>query len=58
MKTLFEKQKGESETLAGFVLEIAGNFPKKGVKITFDKYTFTVEALDKKRIKQLKITIH
>ncbi len=57
-ETLFEEQKGESETLAGFVLEIAGSFPKKGAKITFNKYTFTVEALDKKRIKQLKITIH
>jgi len=54
---LFEENKGESETIAGFLLEIAGVFPKKGEKIKFDRYTFVVEALDKKRIKQIKVTI-
>ncbi|WP_445913893.1 gliding motility-associated protein GldE [Flavobacterium sp.] len=29
----FERQKGEAETLAGFLLEISGNFPKKSQKI-------------------------
>ncbi|MDY0780365.1 gliding motility-associated protein GldE [Tenacibaculum sp. IB213877] len=52
----FEEAKGESETLAGFILEVSGKFPKKGDKINFQKYTFTVEALDKKRIKQVKAT--
>jgi len=53
---IFEKEKGESETLAGFILEISGKFPKKGEKINFKNYTFTIEALDKKRIKQVKAT--
>lgn len=53
---LFEEEKGESETLAGFILEISGKFPKKGEKINFKNYTFTIEALDKKRIKQVKAT--
>lgn len=53
---VFEKEKGESETLAGFILEISGKFPKKGEKINFKNYTFTIEALDKKRIKQVKAT--
>ncbi|MCD8399488.1 gliding motility-associated protein GldE [Tenacibaculum finnmarkense] len=52
----FETLKGESETLAGFILEISGKFPKKGEKINFSNYTFTIEALDKKRIKQIKAT--
>ncbi|CAL2074972.1 gliding motility-associated protein GldE [Tenacibaculum dicentrarchi] len=52
----FETLKGESETLAGFILEISGKFPKKGEKINFTNYTFTIEALDKKRIKQIKTT--
>ena len=52
----FEQDKGESETLAGFILEIYGNFPKKGDKINFQIYTFTIEAIDKKRIKQVKVT--
>ena len=54
---LFEENKGEAETIAGFVLEISGGFPKKDEKITFEGYVFTVESLDRKRIKQLKLTL-
>ncbi|WP_341220411.1 gliding motility-associated protein GldE [Polaribacter atrinae] len=53
---IFEEEKGESETLAGFILEVSGKFPKKGEKINFKNYTFTIEALDQKRIKQVKAT--
>jgi len=55
--SLFEESKGEAETIAGFVLEISGRFPKKNEKITFEGYVFTVESLDRKRIKQLKLTL-
>lgn len=54
---LFEFKKGEAETLAGFILEILGNFPKKGQKITFENCLFTIETVDKKRIKQIKVTL-
>ncbi|MFI0490810.1 gliding motility-associated protein GldE [Flavobacterium sp.] len=54
---LFEVKKGEAETLAGFILEIVGNFPKKDQKITYKNCVFSVEAVDKKRIKQIKVTI-
>ncbi|QWX83294.1 gliding motility-associated protein GldE [Cellulophaga sp. HaHaR_3_176] len=53
----FEDQKGESETIAGFILEIAGSFPKRGEKILFKDYKFIVESLDKKRLKQIKVTL-
>ena len=53
----FEANKGESETIAGFVLEISGSFPKKGEVIRFRAYDFTVESLDRKRLKQIKITL-
>jgi gliding motility-associated protein GldE len=56
-ETLFEDNKGESETIAGFVLEIAGNFPKRGEKVLFRNYQFVVESLDRKRLKQIKITL-
>ena len=55
---LFENQKGEAETLAGFILEILGNFPKKKQKINFENCVFIIEELDKKRIKQIKVTIN
>ena len=54
---LFEIKKGEAETLAGFILEISGNFPNKGQKISYGNCLFTIETVDKKRIKQIKVTI-
>jgi putative hemolysin len=54
---LFESKKGEAETLAGFILELLGNFPKKGQKISFENCLFTIESLDRKRIKQIKVTL-
>jgi len=54
---VFEDRKGEAETLAGLILEILGNFPKKGQKVNFDDCIFTIETVDKKRIKQVKVTL-
>lgn len=54
---LFEDAKGESETLAGFLLEISKGFPKKDEILSFDKYAFTIEAFEGKRIKQIKLSI-
>lgn len=56
-ETNFEENKGESETIAGFVLEIAGSFPKRGEEVVFGDYRFVVESLDKKRLKQIKVTL-
>ncbi len=53
----FEENRGESETLAGFLLEISGGFPRKYEVINFLHYKFTVEVIDDKRIKQIKLTI-
>ncbi|NQX78127.1 gliding motility-associated protein GldE [Gilvibacter sp.] len=53
----FEENKGEAESLAGFLLEIAKGFPKKNEVLKFEHYTFTIEAFENKRIKQIKLTI-
>jgi|TARA_B110000459_G_C16586971_1_gene484167 putative hemolysin len=53
----FEKVKGEAETLAGFILEIAQQLPVFGQKIEFENILFKVELVDKKRIKQIKVTL-
>jgi len=54
----FENIKGEAETLAGVILEAHGYFPKKGQKINLANCIFTIEAVDKKRIKQIKVNIN
>lgn len=51
----FEEAKGEAETLAGFILELLGNFPKKGQKFHFGEWLFTIEAADNKRVRQVKV---
>ncbi|WP_322746640.1 gliding motility-associated protein GldE [Bacteroidetes bacterium endosymbiont of Geopemphigus sp.] len=51
----FEKRKGEADTLGGFVMEIHRSFPRRHQKIRFLNYTFIVEALDKKRLKRIKV---
>jgi len=53
----FENLTGEAETLAGFILEISGKFPKKNDVIKVKNLKFTIESVDKKRIKQVKVTI-
>lgn len=53
----FDAHKGEAETLAGFTLELFRNFPKIGQYIDFSDYQFTVEAIDERRIKQIKVKI-
>ncbi|MEM6360344.1 MAG: gliding motility-associated protein GldE [Bacteroidota bacterium] len=54
----FEAIKGESESLGGLLLEINGRLPSAGEKIEYDKYTFTVIAVDNKRIKRVKVQIN
>jgi putative hemolysin len=53
----FEDDKGEFETIAGFILEIKGSFPFKNEVIVFKNYKFTILSVDKKRIKQVKLEI-
>ncbi|MCF6350970.1 MAG: gliding motility-associated protein GldE [Flavobacteriaceae bacterium] len=54
----FKDIEGEAETLAGLILEIYEQFPKKNDIIKTNKLNFTIESLDKKRIKQVKVTIN
>jgi len=54
----FEQIKGEADTLAGLILEIKGNIPEVGEIIKYKHYTFTIESVDKTRVKRIKITIN
>jgi len=53
----FEENKSEAETLAGFILEITGKFPKLNERIMFNEFQFKIESIDKKRIKQIKVSL-
>lgn len=53
----FEDSKGEADTIAGFCIEQAGKILLKNEKVNFEGIIFTVEAADKRRIKQIKVTL-
>lgn len=54
----FEANKGESDTLAGFILELSGVIPKVNEKVKFREFEFTIEAADKRRIKRVKASVN
>lgn len=54
----FEENKGEADTLAGFILEQAGKIPAKNQRVKFEEFEFTIESVDKRRIKRVKVTRH
>jgi gliding motility-associated protein GldE len=51
----FEEAKGESDTLAGFLMEISGKIMRKNERIGFGIYQFTITAADKRRIRNIRI---
>ncbi len=53
----FDEIKGESDSLAGLILEMKGNIPDVGEVLKFNHLTFKIESVDKRRIKRVKITI-
>jgi putative hemolysin len=53
----FDEVKGESDSLAGLVLELAGDFPAINRVIPCGDFDFTVTELEKKRLNKIKATI-
>jgi len=52
---IFEKVKGESESLGGLILELHSKLPRIGEKITFGQFVFTIVAVDNRRIKRIRV---
>lgn len=53
----FEKAKGGSDTLAGFIVEQMSRIPKKGEELEFGHYNLKVEAADPRKVKRVKLHI-
>lgn len=54
----FDAVRGESDSLAGLILEIAGKFPVINETVSWQQYDFTVLNLDKMRIQRVKLTVN
>jgi len=55
--TTFDEVKGDADSIAGLILEIHGQIPKAGREIYHEPYSFKIEAVNKRRIEQIKITL-
>jgi putative hemolysin len=53
----FDKVKGESESVGGLVLELAGEFPQVNDVITTGDFSFTVLELKNNRVQLVKVTV-
>lgn len=54
---VFEKVKGDNETLGGLILELHSKLPRSGEIITFENYVFSILVADQKRIIKIKVII-
>jgi CBS domain containing-hemolysin-like protein len=52
---IFSYVRGDSETLAGLILELTGEIPKKNQVIKYGNFTFTIESADRRRIKEIRV---
>jgi putative hemolysin len=53
----FDPIKGESDSLAGLILEVAGEIPKVNDKVVQGDFEFTILEIERNRIKKVKVTI-
>ncbi len=55
---VFDSVKGEADSVAGLLLELCGQFPRKDALIHYNEYTFKVVSVSKRRIEEVRLTIH
>ena len=55
--SIFDEVKGDADTLAGLILELKGAIPILHEKVSCKHFNFTIEAVDNRRIKQIKVEI-
>lgn len=54
----FDEAKGDADSLAGLLLELHGQIPKKDTTLTYGPFVFKVVSVSKRRIQQILLTLH
>lgn len=54
----FDDVRNEADTLGGLLLEQTEELPQKGEQLEFDRFTFIIEAVDKRKIKRVKVILN
>ncbi|MEZ4805322.1 MAG: gliding motility-associated protein GldE [Bacteroidia bacterium] len=55
---IFDAVKEDSETMAGMLMEMYGKIPGRNETIKYKQFSFTIESVDNRRIKRIKVEIH
>jgi CBS domain containing-hemolysin-like protein len=55
---IFKDVKGDADTLAGLILELTGEFPVLNETVLCKNFTFEIEAVDRRRIKEIRVLIN
>jgi len=55
---IFENVRGESETLAGLILELTGEIPEPGQSVHYGNFVFKINSADRRRIKEIYVEIN
>jgi gliding motility-associated protein GldE len=55
---IFDDVRGDAETIAGLILEKTGQIPKQNEKVDCKQFTFTIDAVDNRRIKRVRVKIN
>jgi putative hemolysin len=53
----FDRIKGDSDSLAGIILEIVGQIPKREQEFKYNDYRFKIVSVDERRIKEIQIIL-
>jgi len=49
---------GEYVTIAGFILDLAGEIPQAGTTYTYEDWTFRVQSVERRRISEIVVEYH
>ena len=55
---IFDDVRGESETLAGLILEMTGEIPQSGQTVNYRNFLFRINSADRRRIKEICVEIN
>ncbi len=55
---IFAEVRGESETLAGLILELTGEIPQTGQTVNYGKFLFRINSADRRRIKEIYVELN
>ncbi len=56
-ESILQNNKGDADTLGGFIIELCGKIPERKEKINFENLLFTIEATDKRTVQRVKVTV-